>query len=527
MDGTDGGADPTAGSTRTPTRIVRLLTALGIAIAAAMLVLGGLLLLDARRDAWRRAEQAANNLALTLERDIGRNIAAYDLSLQGVIEALQQPGLDDASLGVRRTALFDRAATAEFLGSVLVLDRDGNVTESSISLLPPRLNLADRDYFQAQRDRLDAGLFVSRPYRSRLRQGDISIAISRRLPDASGQFAGIVMGALRIAYFQELFASLDLGPGGSVTLFRLDGRVIARHPFNDADIDRDLSGSANFRRFAAEGSGSFVGRAAIDGVERLYNFRRVGNLPLMLAVATSVEDIYAAWRTKALGIGAILIFLCGASVALSLLFRRELLRRFRAETALAQAARKLAVLAATDGLTGLANRRQFDEALEREWRRAVRSGTPIALLLLDADNFKFYNDHYGHLEGDNVLRSIADCVRLLVRRPADTGARYGGEEFAVLLPETDAVGAAGVAERLRARVESLAIPHEGRPEGRVTVSIGVAVARARHGDQDSVLVREADAALYAAKSTGRNRVATADGSDPSLQASEPVEGGSR
>src|SRR5687767_10139566 len=107
MDGTDGRGDPPTGSmTETPARVVRLLTALGIAIAAAMLVLGGLLLLDARRDAWRRAEQAANNLALTLERDIGRNIAAYDLSLQGVIEALQQPGLDDASLGVRRTALF-------------------------------------------------------------------------------------------------------------------------------------------------------------------------------------------------------------------------------------------------------------------------------------------------------------------------------------------------------------------------------------------------------------------------------------
>lgn len=522
MHGTDSGGDPTAGPMKTPTRSVRLLTGLGIAVALGTLLLGGLLLLDARRDAWGRAEQASNNLAMTLERDIARNIATYGLSLQGVIDALQQPGIDDASLGVRRTALFDRAATAEFLGSVLVLDRDGNVTEASTSTQPPVLNLADRDYFQAQRDRPDVGLFVSRAYRSRLRQGDISIAISRRLPDIGGQFAGIVMGALRIAYFQGLFGALDLGPGGSVTLFRQDGRVIARHPFNDADIDRDLSGSANFRRFAAEGSGNFVGRAAIDGVERLYSFRRVGDLPLILAVASSVDDIYAPWRAKAIGIGAILIFLCGASVALSLLFRRELLRRFTAEAALAQAAGKLAVLAATDGLTGLANRRQFDEALEREWRRAIRGDNPIALLMLDADNFKFYNDHYGHLEGDHVLRSIADCVRLLLRRPADLGARYGGEEFAVLLPETDAIGALDVAERLRARVETLAIPHEGRPGGRVTISIGVAVARPRHGDQDSVLVREADAALYAAKDAGRNRVATAIGGDRSLQ---PVAGG--
>ncbi|MBX6743426.1 MAG: GGDEF domain-containing protein [Acetobacteraceae bacterium] len=186
-----------------------------------------------------------------------------------------------------------------------------------------------------------------------------------------------------------------------------------------------------------------------------------------------------------------------------------MLRRIAAESALTKAAGKLAVMAATDGLTDLANRRQFDLNLDHEWRQAARDGTPLALLLLDADGFKSFNDRHGHQEGDQVLRSIAACIRDTVRHPADAGARYGGEEFAVLLPDTDAAGALAVAERLRAAVEALGIPHAGSPNGRVTASIGVATAWPHAGEGPAMLVREADAALYEAKQGGRNRVSGA------------------
>jgi diguanylate cyclase (GGDEF)-like protein/PAS domain S-box-containing protein len=171
---------------------------------------------------------------------------------------------------------------------------------------------------------------------------------------------------------------------------------------------------------------------------------------------------------------------------------------------------KLQALAMTDGLTGLANRRAFDDALEREWKRTLREGTQISLLLVDVDRFKRFNDEYGHQVGDDCLRTVASAVRDTVRA-TDLVARYGGEEIAIILPAVDAAGAAHTAEKVRAAVESLQLTHAGSPEfGRVvTASVGVATALARHGGtmrMPESLVQAADNALYKAKRNGRNRV---------------------
>ncbi len=170
----------------------------------------------------------------------------------------------------------------------------------------------------------------------------------------------------------------------------------------------------------------------------------------------------------------------------------------------------LAALAVTDSLTGLANRRYLDEAFEREYRRAFRTHTPISLLMIDADNFKAFNDHYGHQAGDRCLVSLAEVLRSTTRRLGDVCARYGGEEFAVLLPETDGPGAIRVAEAIRRATEALAVPHPGNPAGIVTVSIGVATAQGRSPQSTPVsLISAADEALYMAKRKGRNRVVPA------------------
>ena len=186
------------------------------------------------------------------------------------------------------------------------------------------------------------------------------------------------MGALRLDYFQKLFGKLNLGPSGTVTLIGLDGRLIARHPFHETDLGRDMSGSATFRNFTTAPQGTFAGTSSY-GVRRLYTFKHVGDLPLILSVAVSVEEIYSTVWHKGLIVGSILLLLCGATLALCLLFRREMLRRMAAESRLIEAAEKMSVVAATDGLTGLANRRAFDTRLQVEWRRAIRTKTPIAL----------------------------------------------------------------------------------------------------------------------------------------------------
>ena len=162
-------------------------------------------------------------------------------------------------------------------------------------------------------------------------------------------------------------------------------------------------------------------------------------------------------------------------------------------------------LATRDGLTGLANRRCFDDTLRAEWARAMRQHQPLSLLMVDVDNFKAYNDANGHLGGDECLKRIAGAVASEMRAN-DLVARYGGEEFAVILPNQSLKGAAIVAERIRSRVEQLQVPQEHGRRARVTVSIGAATAIAATNTDPSQLVATADAALYRAKHMGRNRI---------------------
>lgn len=180
-------------------------------------------------------------------------------------------------------------------------------------------------------------------------------------------------------------------------------------------------------------------------------------------------------------------------------------------TAQKQAQDELQRLATRDGLTSVANRRSFDDTLNTEWRRASRESRALSLLMIDVDYFKRYNDSYGHQGGDECLRRVAAAMSGVIKRASDAVARYGGEEFAILLPATEPEGALLVAERIRAAVEALALPHSGSDiAGHVTVSIGVASVPATHSGLPARLVAAADAALYRAKREGRNRAVLAE-----------------
>jgi len=170
---------------------------------------------------------------------------------------------------------------------------------------------------------------------------------------------------------------------------------------------------------------------------------------------------------------------------------------------------KLEALSNTDGLTCIANRRNFDRVFAQEWNRAQRAGTSLALILLDVDHFKHFNDRYGHLAGDDCLRTIAQALACAGQRAGDLTARFGGEEFVVLLPNTSPRGAREAAQRIQQEIWSLALPHEDTPCGIITVSLGVATLTPSrlHCTQD--MLRQADAALYQAKEAGRNCLRTA------------------
>jgi diguanylate cyclase (GGDEF)-like protein len=171
---------------------------------------------------------------------------------------------------------------------------------------------------------------------------------------------------------------------------------------------------------------------------------------------------------------------------------------------------QLANMSMIDGLTGIANRRRFDDHMDQEMRRAGRTKAPLSLLLMDIDDFKAYNDTYGHQGGDDTLRNVAQAIRNHLRRPSDLVARYGGEEFAVVLPDTPIEAACMLAEKIREGVEALKIPHKrARAADHVTVSIGAAVSTLDAPLDKAGLIAEADAQLYKSKERGRNRVSRA------------------
>ncbi|MEG2963017.1 MAG: diguanylate cyclase, partial [Janthinobacterium sp.] len=173
---------------------------------------------------------------------------------------------------------------------------------------------------------------------------------------------------------------------------------------------------------------------------------------------------------------------------------------------LEDANRKLATLSITDGLTGLANRRHFDDVLRAECARATRVGQPLAVIMLDVDYFKRYNDHYGHQPGDACLIRVAHALMASMRRAGDLTARYGGEEFSIVLPNTGADEARQIGEALRRAIADLGIAHAGADAGQVTISVGVAIQPVPGAADPDALKRLADAALYCAKDAGRNCV---------------------
>lgn len=481
--------------TRRPNAVI----VISLALAGAILAIAVWVLAQMRDDALRRAQDAASNVALLAQRDVSRNLELYDLSLRALMEGLRHPGVMALPPDLRQMVLFDGSASAQDMGSMMVLDETGNVILDSQSLTPRPLNASERDYFLVHRRSANVGLYVSHPFMPRLSGAGVSIALSRRLSHPDGSFAGVVVGTMRLTYFQRLFAGMNLGNSGSMALMITDGTMLMRRPYDPKIIGINLTGTANYSRFTKQDFGDFFGTAAIDGVERWYLFRHIDGFPLVLDVAISTRDIYAGWRHRAWIIGLLIGALDIAIIALAVLFSQQLKRRREVEET-------LRVLARTDGLTRLNNRRTFEEHAAQQWLLVRRTGRPLSMLLIDVDNFKGFNDIYGHSAGDDALMAVARCIEGNVRRPGDVAARYGGEEFAVLLPDTPADGATLIAEKIRAAVQALDVGHVASAQHVLTVSIGVASTASHPFDTCRALVNAADTALYEAKDAGRNRI---------------------
>jgi diguanylate cyclase (GGDEF)-like protein len=480
-----------ARSADTPRRISSrwLLAAAGIVVIGFTLICGSVLL-SMRRGDEKLAHQTLGNLAASIDADIGRNIELYDLSLRNVASNMTVPDVAAASPSMRQMILFDHAATARHFGAIQVLDAAGNVTIDSETLTPAAQNFAGEEFFQVQRRDPLFGLYISTP---RLHHGAYGIVLSRRIAARDGTFLGVVAGFIRYSYFHELAARLQLEPGDIISAVRQDGVLIMRAPFDMDAIGQDLSRRQSVQHALSSFSGSYVSRSAFDDVERLYVWRE-GTHPLIVMVGRSTDAIFGQWRRDALQIGGAMGALALIAAGVMLVLAREMKKRTAVED-------RMEKLAMTDGLTGLSNRRHFDAVLDKEWRRALRLRTPLALLMIDADHFKAFNDTFGHQAGDLVLTGIAWGIARHAQRASDCAARYGGEEFALILPGMSLADAIELAEKIR--IEVGALERDGTTP--ITVSIGAASLVPSSLTSTGHLIRDADGALYAAKARGRNQ----------------------
>ncbi|HLX16538.1 MAG TPA: diguanylate cyclase [Bradyrhizobium sp.] len=450
-------------------------------------------MLDMRRGEEELARQSLENLASSIDADIDRNVELYDLSLRAVANNMVASGINEVSKPIRQLILFDHTTTAKHFGAIQVFDAQGKLTVDASTLDPLPEDRSGEEYFRIHRDQPDAGLFIGRPT---LHRGAYAIVLSRRVSDQDGRFLGVVAGSIRFSYFHDLFGRLHLSPDDTITVFRRDGTVIMRTPFDLDVIGKNLGDRPGVKRALSEPSGSFSGIATTSPVLRLYVWRD-GTRPLVVLVGKPWNEIYRLWRIEATRIGAIMLVFSVFVLGVTLILAREISRRAAAED-------KLEELATTDALTGLRNRRKFDAAIDAEWRRAARMKKPLALLMIDADHFKTYNDTFGHQAGDEVLVGIAICISDSLRRAGDCAARYGGEEFAVLLPGLSPAEAFTVAETIRVKVEQWC-----GETVITTVSVGVASLTPDANMDRTHLVNAADKALYAAKAGGRNRCVVA------------------
>lgn len=449
---------------------------------------------------WQLETNSAENTLRTIAANIERNLDVIGLALERLAAGAVDPSISALPPEIRSKVLFDSSVRASGFGAMLVIDPRGQILADSAADPPRVASLADRDYFKAQLAP-DAGLFVSAPFPSRISNGEPSVAISRRLTDADGRFAGVAVATVRVSYFRSLFENLTLRQGHTIVLLNADGTPIYGYPASDnvaADGARRLAlrgGLSEAGVWQAEAPGD-------EGGNRYLLSHRISGYPLVLVMAISSVGALEGWYQQ-LAVSAAVVLCTLLIVVFTIRTLHLALLRSREMEAMLQR------LSLTDALTGLPNRRACDLMLAHEALRAARDKTELSVAMIDIDYFKRVNDRYGHQIGDRVIARVAATIEATARRAGDYAARYGGEEFMLILPSTGADGALFLAERVRRAIEGQDLQAEAPGLSGVTISIGLATRSVDDASTIEDLVQKADRALYNAKSSGRNRVVAA------------------
>jgi diguanylate cyclase (GGDEF)-like protein len=470
--------------------------AFALCLAAALIGIEVWQMWHAREASLHSSKIVTASLAESLSQQIETTLKTADTVVASLVQRAEVEGLNVESRQRLYGLMTSLAAALPAIHEMGMTDKDGNAIIKSLVPNPVGMNYSERDYFRFLRDHDTRDVFIGTPVKSKV-DGSINITVSRRINARDGSFAGVVVTSVSMEFFRKMFKSVQAESGGLISLVADNGTVLATSP--------DSFGDGELEALAASPAGALEYLSPRDRVHRVGSYNRLAHYPMIAVVAEDSSAILDEWRRQVK---------VHIAIVLSILLVIGVLG-YRVD----QANRAARTQALRDGLTGLANRRCFNQAIEAEFRRAARNGQPLSLIMVDIDHFKSFNDQYGHPAGDACLRAVSAAVQGVLRRPGDMAARYGGEEIAILLPGTLVAGAARIASDMRVAVQSLAIPHKGSPHGVLTLSAGVASCCAeRRTTTWAALVEAADAALYAAKALGRNTYTV----DPNAETAAPA-----
>lgn len=455
------------------------------------------------------ADTTVANLSRSLAQHADDAFDKADIPLVSILERLAYDGFATASSPRMHEFLRATAAGVEQIQGLFIYDKEGDWAGTSMARVSADANNADREYFLFHKN-IDSDLpYISSAIKSRS-TGDWIIPVSRRVNDAAGNFAGVVLATIDLSYFDRFFDRFDVGEHGVITLATANGVVVARRP-NLANLTGvSIANGELFSKYLNEHyEGTATVESILDRERRKYGYKRLDRYPMVVLAGVSEREVLDEWRQSAWRSLAIISCVIVANLLFGLLLFQQIRFGLTAESQLRIASHSLEKLALQDSLTGLANRRHFQEILGLEFVNEQSNVHPLSLIMIDIDFFKSFNDTYGHVCGDKCIVAVADCIRANLNRTGDLAIRYGGEEMAVFLPYSDVDGAFGLAEKIRLSVLARAIEHQGNPLGVVTISLGVYGCRAQECSNPEVFVERADAALYQAKHGGRNRTVAA------------------
>jgi len=491
--------------------VVRAAVLFVLFVCVTLLATNAWLIYRARADEIDQISLANLNLAQAVTTQVESSIAEVEHVLDNIVFELERSDLTVDALQRLQPVLVNQVAAIQQLKGLFVYDAQGRWIVNSEASIDPKRNNSDREYFVHHKQNPSSRPLVGAPIVSRS-SGEWIIPVSRRLNDPYGNFQGVVLGSLSIPHLRSFLDKFVIGREGAIAVLLTD-RILVRRPFKEEDIGKRYTPSSLQAIFAGQRFGTADALSTIDGVQRIFGFDHTQNYPILVTVAAGKDEALHSWRTRSALQTGWTFFLCMIVAGAGTLVIRAIRLRVSAEAglretrdALTQANERLAQLAQYDALTGLANRRYFDARLMRAFRVAQRERQSLAIIMIDIDEFKRYNDLYGHVEGDRCLKLVADAVRSAARRPEDFVARYGGEEMVMLLPQTGASGAALIAEAARMAVLDQRISHAASSLGTASISLGVAACTPGVQDTPEELLNAADAALYQAKHHGRNKV---------------------